>query len=68
MGDVIVIEDAAPGASGSTEMDLRMLAYFLGRERSLDELTELAREAGLTLGTVTPARLRSIIELLPVDG
>jgi 2,7-dihydroxy-5-methyl-1-naphthoate 7-O-methyltransferase len=48
-------------------MDLRMLAYFLGRERSLDRLTDLAHEAGLALGTVTPIRLRSIVELLPVQ-
>jgi hypothetical protein len=64
-GKVLVVEDREPGASASTEMDLRMLAYFLGRERSLDTLTDLAHEAGLALGTVTPAGLRSIIELLP---
>jgi 2,7-dihydroxy-5-methyl-1-naphthoate 7-O-methyltransferase len=64
-GKVLVVEDTEHPESSSTEMDLRMLAYFLGRERSLDRLTELAREAGLALGTVTPARLRSIVELLP---
>ena len=66
-GKVLVVEDTDTehGESASTEMDLRMLAYFLGRERSLDRLTDLAHDAGLALGTVTPARLRSIIELLP---
>jgi 2,7-dihydroxy-5-methyl-1-naphthoate 7-O-methyltransferase len=64
-GKVLVVEDTGQGESVSTEMDLRMLAYFLGRERNLGRLTELAREAGLALGTVTPARPRSIIELLP---
>ncbi|GAA0987403.1 methyltransferase [Acrocarpospora macrocephala] len=66
-GKVLVIEDTGPedGESVSTEMDLRMLAYVLGRERSLDRLTALAHEAGLALGTVTPSRFRSIIEFLP---
>jgi 2,7-dihydroxy-5-methyl-1-naphthoate 7-O-methyltransferase len=65
-GKILVIQDSEPGESASTEMDLRMLAYFLGRDRSLERLTELAHEAGLALGTVAPAtRLRSIIELLP---
>ena len=51
--------------SASTEMDLRMLAYCLGRERSINDLTELAHDAGLTVGTVGHARRRAIIELLP---
>jgi hypothetical protein len=46
-------------------MDLRMFAYCGGRERSLDRLTDLAREAGLAFGTVTSARHRSIVEFLP---
>lgn len=61
---VLVVEDTERG-SASTEHDLRMLAYFLGRERSLDRLTDLAHQAGLALGTVTPTRFRSIIEFLP---
>jgi hypothetical protein len=64
-GKVLVIEDTEHGESVSTEMDLRMLAYSLGRERSLDRLTDLAHQAGLALGPVTTARPRSIIELLP---
>jgi SAM-dependent methyltransferase len=68
-GKVLVVDDTdtgpEPGAAVSTQMDLRMLAYFLGRERSLDEVAGLARDAGLALGTVTHARPRSIVELLP---
>jgi len=66
-GRVLVVEDLDTGhdESPSTEMDLRMLAYCLGRERSLDSLTELARDADLALGLVTHAGSRSIIELLP---
>jgi SAM-dependent methyltransferase len=64
-GKVFVIEDTEDIESVSTEMDLRMFAYCGGRERSLDRLTNLAREAGLALGTVTSARHRSIVEFLP---
>ena len=64
-GKVLVVEDTENVESGSTEMDLRMLTYFLGRERSLDSITDLAREAGLALGTVTRARIRSVIEFVP---
>lgn len=64
-GKVLVIEDTGDSGSANTEMDLRMLAYVLGRERSLDRLTDLAHEAGLTLGMVTSASSRSIIEFLP---
>ncbi|GAA1015327.1 methyltransferase [Acrocarpospora pleiomorpha] len=66
-GKVIVIEDTGTehAESVSTEMDLRMLAYVLGRERSLDKLTDLARVAGLARGAVTSARSRSIVEFLP---
>jgi hypothetical protein len=45
-------------------MDLRMLAYVAGRERSLRELTALAADAGLELRSHSPGSgTRSIIEL-----
>lgn len=47
-----------------TEMDLRMLLYFGGRERNLSELSDIALEAGLTVRSIIPAGQRSIIELL----
>jgi 2,7-dihydroxy-5-methyl-1-naphthoate 7-O-methyltransferase len=64
-GKVLVVRDIEPGESAHTDMDLRMLAYVLGRERSLDRITELAHEAGLALGPVASARLRSIVEFRP---
>ena len=64
-GKVLVIEDTELGASVSTEMDLRMLAYFLGRERSVDGITDLGRDAGLALRSVTPIRTRTLIEFVP---
>jgi hypothetical protein len=45
-------------------MDLRMLAYFLGRERGLDQITELARDADLSVRSATPIRKRTLIEFV----
>ena len=42
-----------------------MLCYSRGRERTLDQLGELAKSAGLRVSSVTPAGSRSIIELHP---
>ncbi len=68
-GAVLVVESvASDGAeSPSTEMDLRMLTYLRGRERSLNQLTDLAATLGLRVTSVTPARYSSIIELRPPD-
>jgi O-methyltransferase. len=64
-GKVFIIEETTPdGESPSTEMDLRMLVYYVGRERSLAENIALARNAGLSLIQVhyaTPTRV--VIEL-----
>jgi O-methyltransferase domain len=47
-----------------TEMSLRMLAFFAGRERSLQDFADLARASGLEVRSSTPGPgLRSIIEL-----
>ena len=37
------------GGVAVTELDVRMLAYFNGREREVAELSALAEEAGLCL-------------------
>ena len=63
-GRVFVIEKiGVDGESPGTEMDLRMLAYFGGRERSLDELTALAEASGFRPLTVHRAGAISILEL-----
>jgi O-methyltransferase domain len=63
-GRVFVIEKiGVDGASPSTEMDLRMLAYFGGRERSVDGLTALAVAADLEVAAVHRAGPISILEL-----
>lgn len=67
-GRVLVIEDTEDASTVNTEMDLRMLAYCGGRERSLEDLTDLARAAGLSRGTVTSAQRRSIVEFVPTNA
>jgi SAM-dependent methyltransferase len=48
-GEVLVLEEGAPapGEVASTEMDLRMLVFCAGRDRSLADLAALGRAAGL---------------------
>ena len=67
-GRVLVIEEGVvddSAASGlHTEMNLRMLAYTGGRERTLGELEQLAADAGLRVGAVhRVTRYRSVVEL-----
>lgn len=65
-GKVLVVEQgAASGAQLDTEGDLRMLCLLGGRERTVDQLVDLARSAGLRLGSVSLAGSRSVVELLP---
>lgn len=64
-GRVFVIERVgADGESPRTEMDLRMLAYFGGRERGVAQIAALAAETGLRLLTVHPAGSLGIVELI----
>jgi len=44
-------------------MDLRVLAYFGGRERGVIEIGELAADAGLRLRAVHPSGDLSVLEL-----
>jgi hypothetical protein len=67
-GRVLVIEEGLledGAASGlRTEMNLRMLAYTGGRERTLVDLERLASDAGLRISAVHRAtRYRSVIDL-----
>ena len=66
-GKVLVVDHIsdAQDSTPDTEGDLRMLCYFRGRERTLDQLGELGKAAGLQVSSVMPARSRSIIELRP---
>jgi hypothetical protein len=63
---VFVIEKiGTDGASPNTEMDLRLLAYFGGRERSPDDVIALAEASELHLVDVHRAAAISVIELRP---
>jgi hypothetical protein len=50
--------------SPNPEMDLRLLAYFGGRERSLDALISLTEESGLRVFAVHRCGAITMIELL----
>ena len=63
-GKVLVVADGDGGAP-DTEGDLRMLCYVGGRDRSLEQLRELAGKAGLRVGSVIPVGYRLLVELLP---
>ena len=63
-GRVIVAESIRPdGRSPHTGMDLRMLAFYGGKERSVAQLGALAAGAGLRVGQVRPAGSLVILEL-----
>ena len=62
-GRVFVVEKFTTDADPRTEMDLRVLVYFGGRERSVTELSALAAAAGLTVATVHPAGGTPVVEL-----
>lgn len=66
-GKVLVVDHIgdAEGGAADTEGDLRMLCYVHGRERTLDQLGELAASVGLHISSVTQAGSRSIVELRP---
>ncbi len=63
-GKIFVVEKTgADGESPPTDMDLRMLAYFGGRERGVAEISALAEDSGLRVSAVHAANDLSIIEL-----
>ena len=65
-GKVFVVEKTGgDGESPSTGMDLRMLAYFGGRERGVAALTALAAGSGLGVTAVHPAGDLSVVEFAP---
>jgi hypothetical protein len=62
-GRVFVVEKLATETDPRTEMDLRVLAWFGGRERSVTELAALAAAAGLRVAAVHPAGATPVVEL-----
>lgn len=79
-GRVLIVEavelpgDTADGTQqrnsrSVTYLDLHMLVYFGGRERTLEDYRELASRAGLTVAAVTRGGWgTAIIECIPQDG
>ncbi|MFJ8795365.1 methyltransferase [Streptomyces sp. NPDC102462] len=61
-GRVLVV-DYFNDQTVQTEGDLRMLAYFGGRQHTLEQLADLAGTVGLHITSVTPAGRYSVVEL-----
>ncbi|MFI6938437.1 methyltransferase [Streptomyces sp. NPDC050418] len=62
-GRVFVIEQiGGDGEQLRTEMDLRMLVFFAGKERTVSQLADLAGESGLKLVGVHPAGGLAVVE------
>ncbi|MBC9713364.1 methyltransferase [Streptomyces sp. TRM66268-LWL] len=62
-GRVFVIEKiGGDGEQVRTDMDLRMLVFFAGKERPASQLAELAGESGLKLVAVHPAGTLAVVE------
>jgi hypothetical protein len=62
----VVVEKTGPEDGWpSTAMDLRLLVYFGGRERTVAQLTDLAGVAGLAVRSVHRDRDLSVLELGP---
>jgi hypothetical protein len=64
-GRVLVVEKLVTDNDHRTDMDLRVLAWFGGRERDLAELSALAAAAGLRVAAVHPAGTTPVVELTP---
>jgi O-methyltransferase len=63
-GRVFVVETiGATGEAPHSGMDLRMLVLYGGKERNLQELTDLAADVGLKVAAVHPAGETAIVEL-----
>lgn len=71
-GRVLILEMVPTGRENEaqfTYLDLHMLAYFAGKERTLDEYRELAASAGLRLDRVGDGKWGgSILECVSVDS
>lgn len=66
-GRVVVIEGFLDEGSAPprTGMDIRMLAYMSGRERTLRQFEALAATAGLSVAASRPVSYRTVLELKP---
>ncbi len=62
-GRVIVIDEFAADGAVATENDLRMLAYFGGKERTAGQVRALAADVGLSLEAIIPVGDWTIMEL-----
>ncbi len=62
---LLVIDSFTEDGHHDTTMDLRMLALFGGRQRTVADLTDIARRAGLRVEAARRLRVKWLIELAP---
>jgi hypothetical protein len=62
-GRVIVMDEFVADGAVSTENDLRMLAYFGGKERTAGQVRDLAADVGLSLTAAIPVGDWTILEM-----
>ncbi|MFI8254982.1 methyltransferase [Streptomyces filamentosus] len=66
-GKVIIIDEFASeeGVRCDSEDDLRMLVYYGGKERTLEQVSALAADAGLSVESLRTAADWTVMELVP---
>lgn len=66
-GKVILVDEfaAEEGARCDSEDDLRMLLYYGGKERTMEQVRELAADVGLSVRSLRRAADWTIMELVP---
>ncbi|MEU1969832.1 methyltransferase [Micromonospora sediminicola] len=68
-GRVLVVEKTgSAGDQTHTGLDLRMLVYYGGKERTISELSQLSHAADLRVAAVHPAGALSVVELVKKGG
>jgi SAM-dependent methyltransferase len=67
-GRLLVVDSFTEPGSGDSDMDLRMLALFGGRQRSLADLARVAATAGLSVTATHKLRNKWLLELMCETG
>jgi SAM-dependent methyltransferase len=63
-GRLLIIDSFTEAGNGDTDMDLRMLALFGGRQRSLADMASMAADSGLRVAVTHKLRKKWLLELI----
>ncbi len=64
VGRLLIVDSFTEAGAGDTDMDLRMLVLFGGRQRSLEDMTDIAARAGLRVEATHKLRKKWLLELI----